>query len=73
MEELIIIEKSVLLIGKRSGYYERFFQLCGNCKSDYEAFVKLENEYMQLFGCNRYKNYGSFRAAKSYYFKNRQS
>lgn len=46
-------------------YLERYYELCGECRSNQEAFRYIELEYFAQFGCNKYKNWNSFISAMS--------
>lgn len=51
-------------------YFERHFQLCQTCKSQQEAYEKLEDEVKEATGKNKFATYDAFRMAKTRYYSN---
>jgi hypothetical protein len=59
--------KQVRQINSTDGYFNRFYELSGECRTHQEAWLKLEEE-RDTFGLDeKYKTYDSFRKAKSLY------
>jgi hypothetical protein len=59
--------QQVRQINSTSGYFHRFYELSGECRTHQEAWIKLEEE-RDTFGLDeKYKTYESFRKAKSNY------
>lgn len=58
------------------GYFQRHFELCQTCKTQVEAYEKLEDELLELQTKldipiqPRYTSYESFRVRKTSYYKN---
>ena len=55
-----LVHESELHLVQLSRYVERFFELCETQSTNQEAFDKLEAEYFDLFGVNRYSSFESF-------------
>ena len=59
--------QQVRQINSTSGYFHRFYELSGECRTHQEAWIRLEEE-RDTFGLDeKYKTYESFRKAKSNY------
>jgi len=59
--------EQVRQINTTSGYFHRFYELSGECRTHQEAWIRLEEE-RDTFGLDeKYKTYESFRKAKSNY------
>ena len=59
--------QQVRQINTTSGYFHRFYELSGECRTHQEAWIRLEEE-RDTFGLDeKYKTYESFRKAKSNY------
>lgn len=56
----------------QEGYFERFFELVTVSGTYQEAYVKLETEYEQYFGQEKYTSYDSFRNMKRRYLRDLQ-
>jgi hypothetical protein len=59
--------QQVRQINSTSGYFHRFYELSGECKTHQEAWLKLEEEREELGLDEKYTTYNSFRKAKSNY------
>jgi len=59
--------QQVRQINCTSGYFHRFYELSGECRTHQEAWQKLEEERYQFGLEEKYKTYESFRKAKSNY------
>ena len=59
--------QQVRQINSTSGYFHRFYELSGECKTHQEAWQKLEEEREELGLDEKYTTYNSFRKAKSNY------
>jgi hypothetical protein len=59
--------QQVRQINSTSGYFHRFYELSGECRTHQEAWQKLEEERDELGLDEKYKTYESFRKAKSNY------
>jgi hypothetical protein len=59
--------QQVRQINSTSGYFHRFYELSGECRTHQEAWQKLEEEREELGLDEKYKTYESFRKAKSNY------
>ena len=51
------------------GYFKKFFDLLKEHQNNEDAYDALEVIFYETFGRNRYKNYESFRVAKSKHFE----
>ena len=49
------------------GFFKCYFSLLKVCKTDVEAFNKINDEYFELFGVYRYSDWDAFRNAKKYH------
>jgi hypothetical protein len=70
MEKLISkheYAQQVRQINSTSGYFHRFYELSGECRTHQEAWIKLEEEREDLGLEEKYSSYDSFRKAKSNY------
>jgi len=54
---------------RKQDYFNRYWQILGNCETHFEAYNILEDEYLKKYGMNRYSSYNSFINAKSAYIK----
>ena len=61
--------QQVRQINSTSGYFHRFYELSGECKTHQEAWQKLEEEREELGLDEKYTTYSSFRKAKSVYME----
>ena len=61
--------QQVRQINSTSGYFHRFYELSGECKTHQEAWQKLEEEREDLGLDEKYTTYNSFRKAKSVYME----
>jgi len=61
--------QQVRQINSTSGYFHRFYELSGECKTHQEAWQKLEEEREELGLDEKYTTYNSFRKAKSVYME----
>lgn len=52
-----------------TGFYQEFFNILKSCRTREEAFDKLNDEYYELFGLFKYKDYQSFKKVVSYHLK----
>ena len=59
--------QQVRQINSTSGYFHRFYELSGECRTHQEAWQKLEEEREELGLSEKYTTYNSFRKAKSNY------
>jgi len=59
--------QQVRQINSTSGYFHRFYELSGECRTHQEAWQKLEEERDELGLVEKYTTYNSFRKAKSNY------
>ena len=59
--------QQVRQINSTSGYFHRFYELSGECRTHQEAWQKLEEEREELGLDEKYTTYNSFRKAKSNY------
>jgi hypothetical protein len=59
--------QQVRQINSTSGYFHRFYELSGECRTHQEAWMKLEEEREELGLDEKYTTYNSFRKAKSNY------
>jgi len=59
--------QQVRQINSTSGYFRRFYELSGECRTHQEAWQKLEEEREELGLDEKYTTYNSFRKAKSNY------
>lgn len=59
--------QQVRQINCTSGYFHRFYELSGECRTHQEAWQKLEEEREELGLDEKYTTYNSFRKAKSNY------
>jgi hypothetical protein len=59
--------QQVRQINSTSGYFHRFYELSGECRTHQEAWQKLEEEREDFGLDEKYKTYESFRKAKSNY------
>jgi len=72
MEKLISkheYAQQVRQINTTSGYFHRFYELSGECRTHQEAWIKLEEEREDLGLEEKYSSYDSFRKAKSNYME----
>jgi hypothetical protein len=72
MEKLISkheYAQQVRQINSTSGYFHRFYELSGECRTHQEAWIKLEEEREDLGLEEKYSSYDSFRKAKSNYME----
>ena len=51
------------------GFYNEFFQTLKTCKTREEAFDNINNEFYELFGIFKYKDYQSFKTIVRYHLK----
>jgi len=61
-----------VFVGRGAGideYFERFFEICGEYSTYYQAFAALEDEHYRIFGRYKYSSYASFRTMKSSYLR----
>ena len=61
--------QQVRQINCTSGYFHRFYELSGECRTHQEAWQKLEEEREELGLDEKYTTYNSFRKAKSVYME----
>lgn len=61
--------QQVRQINSTSGYFHRFYELSGECRTHQEAWQKLEEERDELGLDEKYTTYNSFRKAKSNYME----
>jgi hypothetical protein len=61
--------QQVRQINSTSGYFHRFYELSGECRTHQEAWQKLEEEREELGLDEKYTTYNSFRKAKSVYME----
>ena len=61
--------QQVRQINSTSGYFHRFYELSGECRTHQEAWQKLEEEREELGLDEKYTTYNSFRKAKSNYME----
>jgi hypothetical protein len=61
--------QQVRQINSTSGYFHRFYELSGECRTHQEAWQKLEEEREELGLDEKYTTYNSFRKAKSIYME----
>jgi len=61
--------QQVRQINSTSGYFHRFYELSGECRTHQEAWQKLEMEREDLGLDEKYTTYNSFRKAKSVYME----
>jgi len=61
--------QQVRQINSTSGYFHRFYELSGECRTHQEAWQKLEEEREDLGLDEKYTTYNSFRKAKSVYME----
>jgi hypothetical protein len=61
--------QQVRQINSTSGYFHRFYELSGECRTHQEAWQKLEEERDELGLDEKYTTYSSFRKAKSVYME----
>jgi hypothetical protein len=61
--------QQVRQINSTSGYFHRFYELSGECRTHQEAWIKLEEEREELGLDEKYTTYNSFRKAKSNYME----
>jgi len=61
--------QQVRQINSTSGYFHRFYELSGECRTHQEAWQKLEQEREDLGLDEKYTTYNSFRKAKSVYME----
>jgi hypothetical protein len=61
--------QQVRQINSTSGYFHRFYELSGECRTHQEAWQKLEEEREELGLDEKYTTYSSFRKAKSVYME----
>lgn len=61
--------QQVRQINSTSGYFHRFYELSGECRTHQEAWIKLEEEREDLGLEEKYSSYDSFRKAKSNYME----
>jgi hypothetical protein len=59
--------QQVRTINSNDGYFNRFYQLVGECSKHEEAWQKLEDERLDLGLNEKYSTYNSFRKAKKAY------
>jgi hypothetical protein len=59
--------QQVRQINSTSGYFHRFYELSGECRTHQEAWIRLEEERDELGLDEKYTTYNSFRKAKSNY------
>lgn len=70
--ELEKLQKKVERMRKLStfnGFYNEFFKTLKECKTREEAFEKLNDEFYELFGIFKYKDYQSFKQIVRYHLK----
>ena len=61
--------QQVRQINSTSGYFHRFYELSGECRTHQEAWQRLEEEREDLGLDEKYTTYNSFRKAKSVYME----
>jgi hypothetical protein len=61
--------QQVRQINSTSGYFHRFYELSGECRTYQEAWQKLEEEREELGLDGKYSTYDSFRNAKKTYMQ----
>lgn len=61
--------EQVRQINCTSGYFHRFYELISETRTHEEAWQRLEEERNELGLNDRYKNYESFKVAKSKYLE----
>lgn len=55
------------LLNIRKFYMHRFFEYLSTTKTHLEAYELTEKDYQRIYDTNKYRNYNSFRNAKSRY------
>lgn len=71
--ENIIIPDHIKKLLKPEGYFERFYEFTNEFHTHEEAFEATEHQLKTNFGINRYKNYDSFKDAKSKFMKSKKT
>lgn len=54
------------------GYWNRYQEIYTECRTDREAWERLEKELDDRFGIGRYTSYESFKQNKSRYYRSRR-
>lgn len=55
-----------------SGYWQRYQELYSECRTDQEAWSRIEKESMERFGIKRYDTYESFRVGKHRFYSQKR-
>ena len=71
-EQPKIIPSHLLDLGKIEKFTALFYQLCGDYRTYERAYEAVERIYSNYFGMRRYKNYESFRMARTRLQNNKQ-
>ena len=52
-------------------YFNRFYKIVQTCQNNYQAFLKLEEEYFDKYGKENFTNYHAFINAKTRWIKSK--
>lgn len=53
----------------QAGYWARYQEIYSECRTDKDAWRRLEEELNERYGIGRYESYDSFRNCKSRFYK----
>lgn len=57
------------LLATKKGFVQEYYKACKTSKTNNDAFESINNEYFDLFGEFRYRNFESFRKIKNRFIK----
>ena len=57
------------LLATKKGFVQEYYKSCKTAKTNNDAFEAINNEYFDLFGEFRYRNFESFRKIKNRFIK----
>lgn len=58
-------------IGTRDGFFQYYFKILPDARTQVEAFNEVNEEYLDIFGEYKYETYQSFRNQCEKYLKNK--
>ena len=67
-----MIEPYFLKLLKVAGFVERFHDVLQNCETHEHAYEMVEKQHAENFGSRKYKDYESFKSAKSHFLKRKR-
>ena len=67
-----IIDQKISKLITTTGFITEYYKQLNGCKTNAEAYQKVEEIYFKYFGKNKYSNFESFRQVRDYRLKKKK-